>query len=126
VAAAVVGDADETTFFDLTASPAALLEGTNIFAVEVHQANATSSDISFDLEVTGRRFAAPVLLRGQPVAANQLLFWFDAPSGVRFVIDTSADLRLWTPVHTNTAVSGRFQWLDNRTLAQRFYRARQQ
>ena len=125
-AASVVGDADETTFFDITASPGALVEGTNILAVEIHQANATSSDISFDLEMTGRRFAAPVLLRGEPLPGDQLRLSFAAPTGVRFVVDASADLRTWTAVHTNVAAAGRFEWLDNRTLSRRFYRARQQ
>jgi hypothetical protein len=34
-------------------SPADLVSGTNVVAVEVHQVNDTSSDVSFDLELTG-------------------------------------------------------------------------
>ena len=125
-ASTAVGDADETTFFDITASPGALVEGTNILAVEIHQANATRSDIRFDLEMIARRFAAPVLLVGQPAAANQFRLSFNAPTGVRFVIDASPDLRTWASVHTNAAAAGHFEWLDNRNPSRRFYRARQQ
>jgi hypothetical protein len=50
-ASATVSGADESAFFG-SALPADLLEaGTNILAVEVHQVNDTSSDISFDLEL---------------------------------------------------------------------------
>jgi len=126
LASTVVDNENEDAFFDVVANPVTLLEGTNVIAVEIHQANNTSSDISFDLELAGRRFASPVRLTGVPVGANQLRLSFDALTGVRFIIDTSADLRTWTAVHTNTAASGRFEWLDDRTLARRFYRARQQ
>jgi hypothetical protein len=76
--------------------------------------------------MTGRRFAAPVRLRGAPAGANQFLLSFDGLTGVRFVIDASADLRSWTPVHTNSVVNGHFEWVDNQSLSRRFYRARQQ
>ena len=41
----------ETTFFEQTFAPDALVQGDNVIAVEVHQANATSGDLSFDLEL---------------------------------------------------------------------------
>jgi hypothetical protein len=43
--------ADETNYLEQTVSPALLRQGTNVIAVEVHQANATSSDLSFDLRL---------------------------------------------------------------------------
>ncbi|HAM71666.1 MAG TPA: hypothetical protein DCM86_08495 [Verrucomicrobiales bacterium] len=50
----VIGGADETTVFYSTNIPPALLhDGVNQLAVEIHQQNAGSSDISFDLELTG-------------------------------------------------------------------------
>ena len=56
-ASTVVGGADETsTFYPTNVSPALLLNGTNVLAVEIHQANTNSSDISFDLELTGTAF----------------------------------------------------------------------
>ncbi len=45
---------DETTnFYSTTISPALLLNGTNQLAVEIHQQSVTSSDVSFDLALTG-------------------------------------------------------------------------
>ena len=52
---AAIGGADESTFYQASISPALLLEGANVLAVEIHQSSANSSDISFDLELTGER-----------------------------------------------------------------------
>lgn len=52
-ASGVAGGADESTFYETAVDPAFLVSGRNQLAVEVHQANASSSDISFDLELTG-------------------------------------------------------------------------
>ncbi len=40
-------------FVSTTLSPTALVAGTNVMAVEIHQGNGSSSDISFDLELSG-------------------------------------------------------------------------
>lgn len=125
-ASTAIGDPEEDVFYEFPVNAVMLAEGQNMLAVEIHQANATSSDISFDLELTGRRFASPVRLRGEPVGASQFRLWFDALSGVRYVIDASPNLQSWTPVRTNAAISGRFEWLENRSPSRRFYRARQQ
>lgn len=53
VASSVVGGVDESTFYLTNVNPALLLNGTNLLAVELHQANATGSDASFDLALTG-------------------------------------------------------------------------
>jgi hypothetical protein len=54
LASTAVGGADETAYLTFPISPAELVNGPNVLAVEVHQRGATSSDISFDasLEVT--------------------------------------------------------------------------
>ncbi len=57
LASAVVGGADETTFFPLTIEASLLRQGENILAVEVHQGAAASSDVSFDLALTGTTLA---------------------------------------------------------------------
>ena len=44
------------TFHEFTVDVSDLNQGSNLLAVEVHQANATSSDISFDLELQGGTF----------------------------------------------------------------------
>ncbi len=48
LAASVVGGADESTFYELQLDPGLLQQGTNVIAVEVHQVNVTSSDLTFD------------------------------------------------------------------------------
>ncbi len=48
-----VGGVNETNYFAATVDPAWLVAGTNVVAVEVHQDLPTSSDLSFDFELTG-------------------------------------------------------------------------
>ena len=50
-ASAVVGGTDETTWWEYNVDAAGLVDGTNILAVEIHQINATSSDLSINLEL---------------------------------------------------------------------------
>jgi len=52
-AATVVGGADESAFYSNNFAPGVLITGANVFAVEIHQANVTSTDIFFDLELFG-------------------------------------------------------------------------
>jgi len=44
-----VGGGAESQYFDFSVPPSSLRAGKNVVAVEIHQANKTSSDISFDL-----------------------------------------------------------------------------
>ncbi len=50
-ATGTVGGGEESTFFEFSVDPSHLVIGKNVLAVEVHQANPTSSDISFNLEL---------------------------------------------------------------------------
>jgi hypothetical protein len=63
-------DAAEATFVTATISPSVLVAGTNVIAVEVHQSDPVSSDLSFDLELTGGSSVAvtrgPYLQIGTP------------------------------------------------------------
>ncbi len=55
-----VGGADEATLFASTVAPGYLVYGSNVVAVEIHQSAGNSSDIAFDLELTGQQnFTAP-------------------------------------------------------------------
>jgi Bacterial Ig domain len=54
-ALSAVGGADEFRYFSNSVSPSLLIEGTNWIAVEVHQNATASSDLSFDLELSGTR-----------------------------------------------------------------------
>ena len=68
-ASSALGGNDETTFVTATVS-AGLLRTNNVLAVEVHQANGTSSDLSFDLELLGEPAASsdPVLIAAGDIA----------------------------------------------------------
>ena len=44
---------DDPNFYTASINPALLTAGANVLAVEIHQANGTSSDISFDAELIG-------------------------------------------------------------------------
>ena len=58
-APASVNNAAEDTFYSTNLNPALLVTGQNIVAVEIHQDDPDSSDISFDLELTDGNSDAP-------------------------------------------------------------------
>ena len=58
-AAATINNTDEGTFYATNVSPALLHTGTNVLAVEIHQVSTTSSDVSFDFELSGYQFSQP-------------------------------------------------------------------
>ena len=51
LASAAISGGSESTYVTTPLSPNVLVAGTNVIAVEVHQANGTSSDLSFNLEL---------------------------------------------------------------------------
>jgi hypothetical protein len=54
---------DENAWYSSPVNPGYLVPGLNILAVEIHQANGTSSDISFDFELTAvQSFLAPFIV----------------------------------------------------------------
>jgi acid phosphatase type 7 len=53
-ASTAISGAAETTYYSYTLPTTLLLNGTNVIAVELHQAGPTSSDVRFDLEVLGQ------------------------------------------------------------------------
>lgn len=53
LASTAITGTDEDLFEGLSVAASALLEGANVLAVEVHQADVTSFDISLDLSLTG-------------------------------------------------------------------------
>lgn len=67
-----VGSADETTFFETEIAPARLRAGRNVLAVEIHQQSRGSSDLRFDLRMTGYLRAPPVVLVPPPLVARRV------------------------------------------------------
>ena len=51
-ASSVIGGGGESSFSDFTIPGNLLVAGTNTIAVEIHQVSGTSSDISFDAQLT--------------------------------------------------------------------------
>ena len=51
-AAVALTGSEESSFVQVGLNPASLINGTNVLAVEVHQANRLSPDVRFDLELT--------------------------------------------------------------------------
>ena len=71
----------------------ALAAGANTLAVEIHQANASSSDISFDLELVATP-AQGTTIGETSARIDSRLHWFWTTPGV--VPESSPDLRTWT------------------------------
>lgn len=94
------GTGDENVFHVVLLDPALLVEGDNVLAVEVHQFNGTSSDLSFDLELNGLD-ALPA-----PFAKGPRLIY----KGV----DTEMHL-VW---QLETTLPARVEWGDDPTCSQ--------
>ena len=72
LASSALGAPAEATFYSTGIPVSSLVAGTNTLAVEIHQANATSSDVSFNLELVGADTATvvrgPYLQQGTPTS----------------------------------------------------------
>ncbi|WP_425390463.1 T9SS type A sorting domain-containing protein [Ekhidna sp.] len=97
------GEPEEQTYYTFEVDPSDLVVGTNYIAVEIHQANVTSSDISFDLYLEFVQAGAllPVTLldfSGEPEGNTITLDWSTATekNNDYFVIERSADGKAFT------------------------------
>jgi 3',5'-cyclic AMP phosphodiesterase CpdA len=82
-----IGGSDESTPQTFTFSPSLLVAGDNVIAVEIHQSDASSSDISFNFELVGSN--TPSLTRGPYLNMGN---------------ETAVTLRWRTDIATNTKV----------------------
>ena len=88
--------ANESDLVVAQIDPSLLIEDDdNILAVEVHQANANSSDVSFDLELTAERPLDPAL-HISPLGDGRALVIWAAEDGI--VLEESTDLIDWAAV----------------------------
>ena len=77
---------EDDQFHGVSVSPALLVPGANVVAVEIHQASATSSDVSFDLELLSNVTPTPPAVRmSSPVNGLSVL----GPVNLTLVAETS-------------------------------------
>ncbi len=92
---------EEDTFLRTNLNASALVNGTNLLAVEIHQADSTSGDVSFDLELLGSDF--PIVLRGPWL---QAVSWSNAIVKWRTDADVVGRVRFGTnPANLNFVVT---------------------
>jgi hypothetical protein len=90
-------------------------------------ANPGDNFMIFDnYRVTAEAEPAASLSTFGRTANGQFLLRLNGPSGARYAIDASADLRLWSALKTNTVTDGAFDYVDTSAagFAKRYYRAR--
>ncbi len=93
-ASSTVGGSDESTYFQ-QATANLLVNGTNVVAVELHQATASSSDLGFDMAVSTTVVLPPLEPTPYPVVKDSRWKYLDN--------GTSLDAENWTNlVYDNT------------------------
>jgi len=103
-----IGNAAENIRVIHRFNPRLLLAGENIIAVEIHQRDATSSDISFDLELN--TYAPNSIPHPVPViTGNQITLTWPSWAG-DWQLQSTADLVLWSPVATAPVQIGTGEW----------------
>ncbi|HWB04547.1 MAG TPA: glycoside hydrolase family 18 protein [Verrucomicrobiales bacterium] len=96
------GGADETLWRTFIVPASALREGRNVVAVQVHQAALDSSDIGFDVELTG--IVHPPLQATRSVAQ---LILTTSPGFSNWMPESTGSLNgVWTPVAATPVLSG--------------------
>src|SRR5262249_4332059 len=102
---------DEQTFFPGTASTAALVSGTNLLAVEMHQSGGSSTDLGFNFELIGVGYAVPPpALSIQNLGSSVRLAWPSSAVGWRLY--GNADLSpsgIWTAIGTTPVDANGFK-----------------
>lgn len=93
-----LGGIDETNWLTSAIATNLLVNGTNVIAAEIHQADRTSSDLSFDFELTGTVVVptpptAPTNLAATGFSTTQInLTWTDTSSTeTGFILERSPD-----------------------------------
>ncbi|MCA9260241.1 MAG: lamin tail domain-containing protein, partial [Planctomycetales bacterium] len=99
-----VGGGEEDQFFEYDVPPNLLVEGANVIAVEIHQANDTSSDISFDLELDAV-VGAPVTFSGIDLNEGVNRLGVEAFDAQGKLLD-STHVDVWYDAGPETVVAG--------------------
>lgn len=115
-----VNNADETIYYSTPLDPLSLQPGRNVLAVEVHQINNTSSDVSFDLELAGEVYPNLDIRHTPP---GPLVTW-PAPSP-GFALQTKSNFTalVWQPAPQRIVRSGaQFEALIDPLAASAYFR----
>jgi hypothetical protein len=83
LASANVSGAGESAFSTFTIAATNLVSGSNVLAVEIHQVQTNSTDISFDLQLAAS--GAPIMIT--PVAPSQNANSVNAPANLTVALD---------------------------------------
>jgi hypothetical protein len=133
LASTTIGDADESAWYSANVNPAQLVAGNNVIAVEIHQCVATSSDISFDFQLsasnaptTPMKPAAPTSLIATAASSSQInLAWQNsATNQTGFKIDRSTDGVNFTQLTTLAASASTFSDSGLSASTKYYYRVR--
>jgi len=95
VALVAVNSADEMRWFSTNINYSALIEGTNLLAVEVHQNSTGSTDVSFDLALSALHFNPPDLTVTS-TNTHVALDWPAMPAGFQLEIASGLASNNWT------------------------------
>jgi hypothetical protein len=87
------------TFYTNNVPTTSFLAGTNLLAVEVHQAAATSSDIGWELEVNGLPAASPPRVNLSILGTDAVIYWGDATFGLEEAEYVTGP---WLPANTGS------------------------
>ncbi|MCK4999470.1 MAG: lamin tail domain-containing protein, partial [Anaerohalosphaera sp.] len=115
----VVGGGDESVFYDLGSVETNLLvDGMNVLAVEIHQNNANSSDISFDLELTATISSGDIVLDRSTEIKSRVLdgsTWSTLNEATFAVGPVADDLRI-TEIMYHPAVDPNSEFIELKNI----------
>lgn len=111
-AATTVDGANERTYYSFIVPKSVFINGQNTIAVEVHQRDGTSSDLSFDLEIIEDtrtlNLLNPPRNSNAGAGQNMAINWYHIPSINRINIALSTDNgTTWTNLATNHLASSK-------------------
>jgi hypothetical protein len=119
----------EDTWLSFAVEPSQLTNGTNTLAVEVHQTSASSSDLSFDIQLIATLDAAAILppkLNVTRVGTDEKLSWPAAAAG--YVLEETGGVGLgnvWNPsLQALQIFDDEFFVTNGVSAGARFYRLR--
>jgi hypothetical protein len=114
LASSAISGASESTFYTFTLSTASFVSGTNVLAVEIHQSDATSSDLSFNLKLDGTSAVAcatPASLSSSSVTSSSASLSWGAVTGatsynIRYRVVGTSTWTTTTSTTTSKSVTG--------------------